>query len=143
MKRLLICLLAVLLAASAVGPAALAETQPDWLIGDPTMDGVVNAQDAMWVLHESSLKKDSIFIYSYAFPRDNVDYDPYEFYYIAGCLLVSDVNGDNLTNAADALLILQYAVGKRTAFPRTALADLHERFPSLDSDITFSWPGDR
>ena len=48
--------------------------------------------------------------------------------YIQNRTYLADVDGDKMITAKDALLILQYAVGKIDAFPRTSLTDDWDKY---------------
>ncbi len=122
---------------------------PVWQIGDVTLDGKINAADALMALqyglYDSLSSSDSGFndffysAYTYAedsyiryYQRvaakdDRVNTDKFTIrredvrwsVMKNNAHWLSDTSGDNRVNAVDALYILQYATGKRKAFPRT------------------------
>ena len=79
-----------------------------YIPGDPDKNGQVNAADALSVLRHCVGAG-----WQYRFPE-----------YASGrqccAIYCNDVSGDEVANAKDALLILQYAVGKIDSFPRAA-----------------------
>ena len=81
------------------------------LVGDINLDDNIDVVDALDLL---------LFVVVKSPPPMGTDaYERYQ------CMrIIVDVNDDDITNAADALMILQYAVGKRTDFPRTDYSQL-------------------
>ena len=131
--------------------------KPELILGDATVDGKVDATDALFALiygldmpfDETAYKggrvsKNNLYYRGISYvdypgvygswikidlERRYMYYDQ-EFYFnqVAGLAnlfyrynsaLVADVSNDGFSNAVDAMLILQYAVGKIDAFPRT------------------------
>lgn len=134
--------------------------QPDWLIGDMNFDGQVTAEDALNVLHYSLLDPETFSfenhgsntpkqyyygyvdeIYKNGIVRDietgQYKYAGRELYFTIffyNSAIVADVNNDSLHSSVDALMILQYVVGKRTEFPRTDYQWPREKL------MFFIWP---
>ena len=125
MKKLfsiLLCFILLLTPLSAIPTHA--ETMPQLILGDANCDGKVDAVDALKVLIITVTKCGP----------GNDPYDAYYFY--AGRLLCNVDHDPKHITANDALLILQYAVGKRTSFPVTE-EQIRAEWDGL------SWPGDR
>lgn len=122
MKRILglfLCLIVMIIGSFD----SFASGERPWTVGDPSWDYAVDASDALIVL-QTSLQLQDLSRYDVSTMEDEVyekkpDFHSklsvYNFHRIHLC---GDVNGDDVLNAYDALLILQYAVGKIDAFPR-------------------------
>lgn len=126
MKKLLSILLCfILLLTPFSGIPAKAETMPQLIVGDANCDGSIDAKDALDVLWITVMKSPP-----YVVPKD----DPYALFYFNAGRVCAECNNNGIIDAEDALLILQYAVGKRKTFPRTDFQ--WNAYP-------LSWPGDR
>lgn len=136
--------------------------EPDWLIGDVDFDGTVSAYDALFVLNYCMLDPDAFsfehqdcnqpkqYYYGYIdemyrrciiLDRETQQYEfaAQEVYYhifYYNSAIMADVNNDNAFSSEDALLILQYVVGKRSDFPRTDYQWPREKL------MFFVWPED-
>lgn len=140
MKKFIIALLTGCLMVSLVAfPAAALEERP-WMIGDPSWDGTINSQDALVILRKSlqlldcsdedvSTMEDEVHEKKPSFHRRMEVYDYHR------TRLCGDVNNDDKLTAEDALMLLQYAVGKRDGFTRTDFTSTHwrvQRYPAND-----------
>ena len=98
-----------------------------WMIGDPNGDEKIDAADALVVLWRGLIKEDrsseDVCVEEDCWHiREGKGHDfhnqrsiyRYHYHFLCG-----DVNKDDYLSAHDALLILQYAVGKIEEFPRT------------------------
>lgn len=92
--------------------SAFAETQmPEMIIGDGTLDGKVNAEDALVVLRIAVVKMPHEYIYDMENPTEVTD--------VVAQLL--DVDNSFHIDATDALMILKKGVGKEVTFIRQSV----------------------
>ena len=105
----------------------VAQSQPVWsTVGDGNRDGVIDAYDAMTALYMGVVKMPGpYYVASFGIPADQLSDAQLAYYYDATCIAL-DVNKDHLLGAADALMILQYAVGNRDSFPQTSLSGIQD-----------------
>ena len=119
--------------------------KPELLIGDVNFDGTIDAIDALFAIrytdprqnifeasqtwkgskqycvHGSNLDTSLELSYQQHAQSSKTDsYTRAQFdFYWCNSVLMADVTGNAAIEADDVLMILQYAVGKRMAFPRT------------------------
>ena len=121
--------------------------KPDLMIGDVNFDGKIDAVDALFAIRYTDSRQNAFEISSSMVHADKTrcihgsrvdvllesacmehnntvrignEYDRAQFnYYWFNSVLMADVTGNDVIEADDVLMILQYAVGKRTAFDRT------------------------
>ena len=136
------------------------DEKPVWTVGDVNYDDTINAADALMALQYGVHPDWFSLRYNFEDIRELFEgvmfghfdllwrnpyfltpsyrpywFNPYSVAYENNSIFVSDVTGDCTVDAADALAILQYAVGKRTAFDRTD-------FVGNDSFLLLPWPDD-
>ncbi len=113
--------------------------EPEHIIGDPSYDGKINAEDAMITLKmavnfsEWSVKRcENVYVLYYVYAQQNVINNSGVWDYLeANGRLLADVNMSLQCDAGDALQILQYAVGKRTEFDRKDMTGNGLRHPFM------------
>ena len=147
-KMIIVCLLIGILLSVSVGVAAekAAIEKPVWTaVGDGNRDLKVDAKDALLALQLSVSKYAPFYNFEDYFTGEYIEgaggYQAGYIYYAQR--IVVDVDNNDIINAKDALQILQYAVGKRDAFPRTDISAIDSMIWECSETPTDATPTDK